>query len=302
MARKNLCPYKDGEDNLGKKGKAWGNTHTKNLYVTGEAEVQTLTVGSEAEVQKLTVGSEAEVQTLTVGSTATIPGYVKDVTKNGNTITVTKGGGESTTFNAGLNILARNKSYSVGDIAYSPNLPSYLYLECTTAGTTGATEPDMSTLSGAIVNDGTAKFSVKTVCAKEYVDAKANDEGSKWKKAYNNLRERSYPAKFNNDELTLLASNLGAGTITLSQPYTDFDGIYVEYADDNGTDSNSVYLSSWEITRRIRTGKNWALFANRQYWIISSSSIDKTTIWNSGDKYENCYIRAIYGVKFKEIT
>lgn len=74
--------------------------------------------------------------------------YVKSVTESNGKVTVTKGGGESTTFNAGLNILARNKSYAVGDIAYSPNLPSYLYLECTTAGTTGATEPDMSTVSG----------------------------------------------------------------------------------------------------------------------------------------------------------
>lgn len=75
--------------------------------------------------------------------------YVQSVTESNGKITVTKGGGESTTFNAGLNILTRNKAYSVGDIAYSPNLPSYMYLECTKAGTTGATEPDMSkTLSG----------------------------------------------------------------------------------------------------------------------------------------------------------
>lgn len=47
---KNLCPYFDGLDNLGKKGKAWGNTHTKNLYVTGNAEIQTLTVGGSADV------------------------------------------------------------------------------------------------------------------------------------------------------------------------------------------------------------------------------------------------------------
>lgn len=97
--------------------------------------------------------------------------YVQSVTESNGKVTVTKGDGDSTTFNAGLNILARNKAYAVSDIAYSPNLPSYLYLECTKAGTTGATEPDMSTLSGAIVTDGTAKFSVKTVCAKEYVDA-----------------------------------------------------------------------------------------------------------------------------------
>lgn len=78
---------------------------------------------------------------------------------------------------AAANQILRNKAYAVGDIAYSPNLPSYLYLECTTAGTTGATEPDMSTLSGGVmVNDGTAKFSVKTVCAKEYVDNRFNNE------------------------------------------------------------------------------------------------------------------------------
>lgn len=98
--------------------------------------------------------------------------YVQSVTESNGKVTVTKGSGESTTFNAGLNILARNKTYAVGDIAYSPNLPSYLYLECTTAGTTGTTEPDMSTVSGEIVNDGTAKFTVKTVCAREYVDSK----------------------------------------------------------------------------------------------------------------------------------
>lgn len=81
---------------------------------------------------------------------------------------------------AAANQLLRNKAYAVGDIAYSPNLPSYLYLECTTAGTTGATEPDMSTLSGGvIVNDGTAQFSVKTVCAKEYVEFKNEDLLSK---------------------------------------------------------------------------------------------------------------------------
>lgn len=100
-----------------------------------------------------------------------VTNYVKSVTESNGKVTVTKGSGESSTFNAGLNILAREKAYAVGDIAYSPNLPSHLYLECTTAGTTGATEPDMSALSGAIVNDGTAQFSVKTVCAKEYVDA-----------------------------------------------------------------------------------------------------------------------------------
>lgn len=74
--------------------------------------------------------------------------YVRSVTESEGKVTVTKGNGEVNTFNAGLNILARNKQYNVGDIAYSPNLPSYLYLECVSAGTTGDTEPDFSNIKG----------------------------------------------------------------------------------------------------------------------------------------------------------
>lgn len=44
------------------------------------------------------------------------------------------------------NRLQRNKDYKVGDIAYDPNLPSWAYLECITAGTTGDTEPDFSSV------------------------------------------------------------------------------------------------------------------------------------------------------------
>lgn len=42
---KNLCPYKDGLDNLGKSGKEWGNTYTKTLNVSDSANIQQLAVG-----------------------------------------------------------------------------------------------------------------------------------------------------------------------------------------------------------------------------------------------------------------
>lgn len=296
MAGKNLCPYKDGGDNLGKKGKAWGNTHTKNLYVTGEAEVQTL-----------------EVQTLTVGDTATIPGYVKDVTKNGNTITVTKGEGESTTFNAGLNILARNKSYSVGSIAYSPNLPSYLYLECTTAGTTGATEPDMSTVSGgAILNDGTAQFTVKTVCAKEYVDSKSDNEAKKWKAAYNTLRKHSVPTEFDDAELTLLTNKKYGvdADVTLSQPYTNFDGLLIEYTGSNQTILSREYISTAEITKRVELVRShpgqephgFFMINGTYYWSVSCATKYNFSPAFFPNNDSDTVLFKIYGVKFKEIT
>lgn len=56
--------------------------------------------------------------------------------------------------------LERNKAYNVGDIAYSAKLPSYLRLECVTAGTTGSREPAFASNkeAGQYVTDGTARF------------------------------------------------------------------------------------------------------------------------------------------------
>lgn len=60
-----------------------------------------------------------------------------------------------------LGYLLRQNShaYEVGDIAFSASLPSYLVLECTTAGTTAATEPDFSGAEvGQTVTDGEATW------------------------------------------------------------------------------------------------------------------------------------------------
>lgn len=58
-------------------------------------------------------------------------------------------------------LLQRNKAYSVGDIAYSSNLSSWAYLECATAGTTGAIEPSFSSFQqGSVVNDGSCVWVV----------------------------------------------------------------------------------------------------------------------------------------------
>lgn len=64
---------------------------------------------------------------------------------DGNNITktyLTEAKGKKLIEENSLNILKRNKAYKVGDIAYHKDLPSWAYLECTTAGTTGETEPD----------------------------------------------------------------------------------------------------------------------------------------------------------------
>lgn len=83
---------------------------------------------------------------------------VTSVEENHGKVTVTKSNGEKNEFFAGLNMLQRNKTYAVGDIAYSPNLPSWAYLECITAGTTGDTEPDLTEVG--VISDGTAQFQI----------------------------------------------------------------------------------------------------------------------------------------------
>lgn len=79
---------------------------------------------------------------------AAVGNPVTDVTEVNGKVTVTKSDGKKNEFFAGLNMLQRNKTYAVGDIAYSPNLPSWAYLECITAGTTGDTEPDLTEVGG----------------------------------------------------------------------------------------------------------------------------------------------------------
>lgn len=88
----------------------------------------------------------------------------------------------ATEYGGDFNMLKRNKTYSVGDIAYSPSLPSWAYLECTTAGTTGASEPDFSSVStsgGGAIADGSVQWIVHTICAKDYVDTLNNSLSNK---------------------------------------------------------------------------------------------------------------------------
>lgn len=79
---------------------------------------------------------------------------------NGDTLGKYSGDAQTTINIPGISVLQRNKSYEVGDIAYSAKLPSYLRLECVAAGTTGASEPEFvsNKEAGQYVTDGTSVF------------------------------------------------------------------------------------------------------------------------------------------------
>lgn len=71
-----------------------------------------------------------------------------------------------------FNILKRGTRYSVGDIAYTPLLKSYLYLECVTAGTTQSSHPSFSgKAENSLINDGTVVWKVMKVTPQAYVDS-----------------------------------------------------------------------------------------------------------------------------------
>lgn len=61
-----------------------------------------------------------------------------------------------------INTLGRNRSYAVGDIAYSRHLPSWARLECVRAGTTGGSTPNLTTINrcGVMVTDGSVVWIV----------------------------------------------------------------------------------------------------------------------------------------------
>lgn len=110
------------------------------------------------------------------------------VTENGGEITITQGESSGTSFYAAINLLQRNKSYSVGDYAYSPKIPSWAYLECTGAGTTGASEPgNLSSLDiNDTLTDGTATFKLYHIALQSkpvgsiYESSQATNPGDMW--------------------------------------------------------------------------------------------------------------------------
>lgn len=66
--------------------------------------------------------------------------------------------------NSGINLWTAKKSYSIGDIAYSKNLPSWAFAECKTAGATGTSEPLWSSATvGQTFTDGSCTWTIRDI-------------------------------------------------------------------------------------------------------------------------------------------
>ena len=126
------------------------------------------------------------------------------------------------------------------------------------------------------------------------------------KNALDTLRKRTYPIVFDDDELTVIAKGpFKTGDITLSKPYTDFDGLLIVSTNDNGHEYSRSYISSIEITHRKKESiklqhPSFYLINGDIYWSIRADSGFSPTYFPGFG--ENCIIHCIYGVNFKAIT
>lgn len=93
---------------------------------------------------------------------------------------------------------------------------------------------------------------------------------------------------------------VGAGNITLSQSWKNFDELIVFAGNDSANYVTSWRIETWELQKRIdlavENGKNqFGLFYGSIYWHLSTTSTNTSWVSNT----ENCALYAVYGVNFK---
>lgn len=98
------------------------------------------------------------------------------------------------------------------------------------------------------------------------------------------------------EKVELISSSVTSGNITLSQAYTDFDGLIVVSSNDNDSQVETQFISTFELNERRSYGNTWVLVggAGEKYWICTSASTTTSFVVNN----QNCAIQMIYGVNF----
>ena len=161
--------------------------------------------------------------------------------------------------NSGINLWTAKKSYSIGDIAYSKNLPSWARLECVKSGTTGDEEPDWTNVQsgGVIRSDGTILWIIDDVrdCLPVGVVASRLYLPAGYIKANGALVNRAdYPrlvklATDNNlwtNDFVNFPGLFGIGDGNLTMQIPDWRGMFKRFLDDGkGYDVNRV-LGSYQ--------------------------------------------------------
>ena len=187
----------------------------------------------------------------------------------------------------GLNLLARNKAYAYGDIAYSPNLPSWAYLYCVQAGTTAASEPSFASVNtmGQYITDGTVKWIVDDVrfnipVGVPFYDTYLHDGCVKLNGATVNRADYIRPAKIATDKSLWTSSpstvpykyGNGNGSTTMTLP--DYRNRFIE-----GSDNVNIISAGLPNIK--------GTFQARAYQYTPSTSGAFTVSRNSSDANQN---------------
>ena len=238
-------------DNVVWNGSGWddqaGNVDLSNYYT--KSEVNKAVISTTVSNDTITfIHKDASKTTATVNNVGHATKASQD--DKGQTIDIAALKTLVTSTSAYKNQLQRNETYSVGDIAYSPSLPSWAYLECITAGTTGDKEPDFSSVSstrGALADmaDGNVHWSVRnTRCRYEVGDIIAKTTTPK---SYEYLLPCDGSA-FDKTKYPMLANIFTDGkTPTLN------DGRFLEGSTSAGTSKNAGLPNITGDFRRVYT-------------------------------------------------
>ena len=137
MSTRYVTPRANEEGEIGVVGKVWKALRAKIIEATSKMTAPTVEATS-----KMTAPTvEASDKSKNVATT--------EFVKNRENMVVSPF------------LLQRNTAYKIGNMVKVPKLGEQYVLECTQAGTTAATEPNLSTVTGEVeVNDGSAKFRV----------------------------------------------------------------------------------------------------------------------------------------------
>ena len=165
MSTRNMTPRANEEGEVGVVGKVWKALRAKIIEATSKMTAPTVEATSKMTAPTVEATSKMTAPTV----------EASDKSKNVATTEFVKNR-ENMVVSPFL--LQRNTAYKIGDMVKVPKLGEQYVLECTQSGTTAATEPNLSTVTGGVeVNDGSTRWTVKTVTAKEYVDEKFDNYG-----------------------------------------------------------------------------------------------------------------------------
>ena len=147
MSTRNMAPRNNEEGEVGVVGKVWKASRAKIIEATSKMTAPTVEATSKMTAPTVEAGDKSK----NVATT--------EFVKNRENMVVSPF------------LLQRNTAYKVGDMVKVPKLGEQYILECTQAGTTAGTEPNLSTVTGEVeVNDGSAKFRVVDRRLKAMID------------------------------------------------------------------------------------------------------------------------------------